>query len=163
MGVAEQWAGAVDPLDSACACVKHFGACECLIIKNLHLILVFRLSFLFRIIVSVCVCVCLWAAYGNCTGVCVLNVFSSVCSISIASFMRLSFAEYKYSCCIPVLAPLYQTLQLLFIATEISIWISSIWSVFPWRTHKPSICKVQFDLPCFVTGLHNSGQRVPYM
>lgn len=43
------------------ACVKHFGASECLIIKNLHLILVcfflFRATFRFM---AMPVCVCVW-------------------------------------------------------------------------------------------------------
>lgn len=74
-----------DPLDSAC--VKHFGACECLIIKNLHLILVFGVLFpfcqhnsLYGLMVCACVfqCVCVRLMVIACP-VCVsaLNVCTS--------------------------------------------------------------------------------------
>lgn len=62
------WHAATPWRSSRCACVKHFGASECLIIKNLHLILVCFFLFWAHCVlcvrVSVCVEVC--AAYGNC-------------------------------------------------------------------------------------------------
>jgi len=51
--------------EARCACVKHFGASECLIIKNLHLILVGSF-FLGHISFYGHVCVTMYWAYGNC-------------------------------------------------------------------------------------------------